>query len=86
MLSADHLLIKYNMAAQHDLGTGWHTAFCAAEPRSGSDLATIQPFKQERRRGGGGRKRSESRDREKKRKGIKEDQESRQYCFWWTGK
>lgn len=32
MLGADHLLIKYNMAAQHDLGTGWHTAFCAAEP------------------------------------------------------
>lgn len=42
MLSADPLLIKHNMAAQHDLGTGWHAAFCAAEPRCGSDLAFVQ--------------------------------------------
>lgn len=35
MLSVDHLLIKHNMAAQLDLGTGWHIAFCAAEPWSG---------------------------------------------------
>lgn len=72
MLSADHLLMKYNMAAQHDLGTGWHTAFCAAEPCWGSELAIIQPFKQERGRGGG---------EERRRKEIKKDQERRQYCL-----
>lgn len=67
MLSADHLLIKYNMATQHDLGTGCHTAFCAAEPCWASDMAIIQPFKQERRNGGVGKRRKE----------IKKDQESR---------
>lgn len=55
MLGADHLLIKYNMAAQHDLGTGWYSAFCAAEHCRGSDLAIIQPFKTRESIGGGGR-------------------------------
>lgn len=32
------------MAAQHDLGTRWHGAFCAVEPCWGSNLAAIQPL------------------------------------------
>lgn len=32
MLNGDPLFIKYNMAAQHDLGKEWRTAVCAAEP------------------------------------------------------
>ena len=50
MLSADHLFIKYNMAAQHDLGTGWHAAVCAAEPRRGSRPGHRPELSQRKRR------------------------------------